>query len=142
MKCNVFIGQKYHRLLVVARPPGKAVCTCDCGGTTSVKPANLVTGHTKSCGCLSSEPGLKAAQIANNAARARLIGMKVGKLTILKFVRVDYRRTKSRGLRKRPITRFLCRCDCGTEKIVSGAKLQGNEVKSCGCVVVERAVRL
>lgn len=30
-------------------------CLCDCGRTTIVSVANLPNGHTKSCGCLSSE---------------------------------------------------------------------------------------
>ena len=28
------------------------VCSCACGKTTTKKGSNLVTGHTKSCGCL------------------------------------------------------------------------------------------
>lgn len=31
-------------------------------------------------------------------------------------------------------TLFLCRCDCGTEKIVSGQNLMRGHAKSCGCL--------
>lgn len=28
---------------------------------------------------------------------------------------------------------FLCRCDCGKEKLVSGFKLKNGKMSSCGC---------
>lgn len=31
-------------------------------------------------------------------------------------------------------TRWLCRCDCGNEKIISGKHLKSGAVISCGCV--------
>lgn len=60
-------GQKFGRLTVVSlkhkqyrREDGCVVkttwnCACDCGGTKPVTSSNLVTGHTRSCGCLSDE---------------------------------------------------------------------------------------
>lgn len=33
----------------------------------------------------------------------------------------------------RYVRRFLCRCDCGTEKIVQMAHLRSNHTTSCGC---------
>lgn len=33
--------------------------------------------------------------------------------------------------------RWLCRCDCGTEKSVIGAQLRAGKTKSCGCAVGE-----
>jgi len=36
---------------------------------------------------------------------------------------------------------FICRCDCGTEKIVLLQSLRAENTKSCGCLVIER-VRL
>ena len=33
--------------------------------------------------------------------------------------------------------RWLCRCDCGTEKIVRGNNLTSKAVKSCGCLAKE-----
>lgn len=29
---------------------------------------------------------------------------------------------------------WLCRCDCGTEVAVSGAKLRNGNTRSCGCL--------
>ena len=31
-------------------------------------------------------------------------------------------------------TRWLCKCDCGTEKIVFGINLRQGRTKSCGCL--------
>jgi hypothetical protein len=37
------------------------------------------------------------------------------------------------GNDKRGKTRWLCRCDCGVEKIVGGQALRDGAIKSCGC---------
>lgn len=34
---------------------------------------------------------------------------------------------------------YLCRCDCGTEKIVYAAALRSGDSSSCGCYSVERS---
>ncbi len=31
---------------------------------------------------------------------------------------------------------WLCRCDCGNEKVVRGSSLKGMKVKSCGCLAI------
>jgi len=56
-----FSGQKFERLLVIA-PIGEKLagttkyeCRCDCGEGTIVEISNLVSGNTKSCGCLYRE---------------------------------------------------------------------------------------
>lgn len=50
-------GQKYNRLLVIGdtiRKDGSyyCLCKCDCGSETLVRRSALVSGGTKSCGCL------------------------------------------------------------------------------------------
>jgi hypothetical protein len=39
----------------------------------------------------------------------------------------------------RPVRSFLCRCDCGTERIVRGDYLHRETSKSCGCLTKEVA---
>ena len=34
---------------------------------------------------------------------------------------------------------YLCRCDCGKEKIAKGVRLRNDSIKSCGCLRQERA---
>lgn len=61
---TVLIGQKFGRLEVIekhlrpknARPRGSVwLCKCDCGKYCLVRAKNLMSGHTKSCGCLHRE---------------------------------------------------------------------------------------
>lgn len=35
--------------------------------------------------------------------------------------------------------RWLCKCDCGTDRLVSGGSLRTGKTKSCGCLLRERA---
>ena len=37
---------------------------------------------------------------------------------------------------------YLCRCDCGTEKIVIGRNIKNGTSKSCGCLRRENAATL
>lgn len=37
-------------------------------------------------------------------------------------------------------TRWLCRCDCGTERVVPGVTLRGDRTHSCGCLKSEQNV--
>ena len=34
-------------------------------------------------------------------------------------------------------TAWVCRCDCGNEKIIQGWNLKSGQVKSCGCIIRE-----
>lgn len=52
-----------------------------------------------------------------------LIGEKYGMLTV-----IDQAPSTEKGQR-----RWLCRCDCGTEKIVMGSNLKRGTTVSCGC---------
>ena len=60
-----------------------------------------------------------------------LVGKKFGKLTVLKRVENDkYQRTK-----------WLCKCDCGNEVIVSANQLKRGKTKSCGCLRIEMQLK-
>lgn len=53
-------GEKFNHLTVIARAEnqGKRVmwrCKCDCGGEIITRGDSLQTGHTVSCGCISSQ---------------------------------------------------------------------------------------
>lgn len=53
-----YTGKKFGRLTVQKRIDGnctKYQCRCDCGNVVIVLSSNLITGATKSCGCLRSE---------------------------------------------------------------------------------------
>ncbi len=65
---------------------------------------------------------------------ARLINMmgkKSGRLTVL-----------SRESSKRNNAMWLCQCDCGNKKIVSGHDLRSGHTRSCGCLSRERTSKI
>ena len=53
------IGEKYGRLTILDilwdTKPTRALCKCDCGNDFIGAKADIVIGHTQSCGCLKSE---------------------------------------------------------------------------------------
>lgn len=56
-----------------------------------------------------------------------LIGKRFGRFTVVEFAGIH---TTPSGTRRRM---WKCRCECGTEKIVSEANLKNGSTKSCGC---------
>ena len=111
-------GQKFGRLTVLERAENKGKhtawrCRCDCGKFCVVTGHDLKNAHTKSCGCFK---------------RYDLTGQKFGRLTVLGLVEI-----------KRNQTYWLCRCSCGTEKVVCCRTLTSGHAKSCGCLNFENA---
>lgn len=53
------IGERYNRLTVITEYKNESRtirrCVCDCGNTVDATRTKLISGHTKSCGCLSRE---------------------------------------------------------------------------------------
>ena len=58
-------------------------------------------------------------------AALNLIGERFGRLTVIK--KCDYKINKGAV--------WLCQCDCGKTKEVSGKSLRSGTCKSCGCLV-------
>ena len=58
---ETIVGQKFGKLKVLEfygeadDRQSKFKCLCDCGKTTIVKKNKLISGHTRSCGCLRKE---------------------------------------------------------------------------------------
>lgn len=53
---NKILGRRFGRLLAVKYAPGARMeCVCDCGTSKTVYKASLVSGRTRSCGCLNRE---------------------------------------------------------------------------------------
>lgn len=69
------IGKKYNRLTVIGEySNGRRVirhCLCDCGNKTDVVLDKLVSGHTKSCGCLNHEKR-KTTPLKHGESKTRL----------------------------------------------------------------------
>jgi 5-methylcytosine-specific restriction endonuclease McrA len=72
--------------------------------------------------------------------KQRYINKKFGKLLVLKFV--EYRKDevlKNGKIKKAAF--YLCKCDCGNEKIIKGKFLSNKDTKSCGCLQPEITIK-
>ena len=96
-------------------------CKCDCGNETNVLAVELKIGHVKSCGCQ------RYSTAGHNFQD--LSGLKFGKLTVVERAKD---RQKASGNK---ITRWLCKCECGSVKIIDAFNLTSGKTKSCGCVL-------
>lgn len=114
------IGDRYGKLVVVSKadkPPHlKArgnywLCQCDCGGTTIQPTRVLNSGNTTSCGC---------------KIRPSIVGEKFGKLTVVEKIGTKGDKNKTRQT-------WLCKCECGGDRIVDTDSLKSGKTTSCGC---------
>lgn len=114
-------GKKFGRWTVI-RKMGvtkfrnvRWLCKCDCGVEKEVSSESLLKGKSRSCGCLKKEISTKINLID-------LIGKRFGRWVVIK-----------RAPTKNRVTFWLCKCDCGNEKEVSGNSLRKGDSISCGC---------
>ena len=101
------------------------ICKCQCGAIKSVSRSTLLSGESKSCGCLSREIHT---EINMNRAQQIEIGQRFGKLTAIK----DLGLKEYCGFMRR---HTLCQCDCGSDPISvpNNILLTGRKL-SCGCL--------
>lgn len=127
-------GQRFTRLVVLHRDgeftgkKTKWVCKCDCGNTKSVFRDSLVSGHTRSCGCLRKE--LAAAYPRHHVVS---VGDRFESVVVIERIG-----TKIYGNRKdSPNKVWKLLCDCGTYTEATSNQLKSGNKKSCGCRTVE-----
>ena len=118
-------GKTFGRLIVLSKDIEASkqhkraywLCQCSCGNKKTIAGLSLIRGATQSCGCLRNE------KVFN--ARAKMEeGKQYGKLTVLKM---DTERDKYGRIK------WICKCDCGNIKSISGADLRSGNTSSCGC---------
>ena len=109
-------GQRFGKLLAI-KPIRKSnqncwlwLCKCDCGNETLTSVNNLTSYNSTSCGC---------SRIKND-----LTGLQFGGLAVIK--RVDRNKHKEWC--------WLCRCVCGSTRVVATYDLKSGRAKSCGCL--------
>lgn len=108
------VGKRFGQLVVLEKAESNKynqtqyLCRCDCGRETVKLGSLLVSGKTTSCG------------------RKNLIGMRFGKWSVLE----EAEPIISNGKKGRA---YLCKCDCGTTKILQAKSLTGGQSLSCGC---------
>ena len=114
------IGKRFGKLVVIdytinARKRsqfGSYTCQCDCGNVCEVPRSLLLSGRKKSCGCRFED----------------LTGRRFGRWLVLRQVPSIL---ETNGAYR---YRYLCRCDCGTERIVIAGALRSGASRSCGCL--------
>lgn len=136
-------GQKFGRLTAIKRDENeyytkggtriyKWICKCDCGNDVIVERQSLISGHTKSCGCLQAEQqGISIEEYRerykniqdNNGKFIDLTGQRFGKLTVL-----------YRDYNSKKYTKWVCACDCGNVITVTRNNLISGHTQSCGCI--------
>jgi hypothetical protein len=119
-------GHKIGRLLIVKRVDKNRqgnytwLCNCDCGKSKIISSLGLLSGGTKSCGCLKAEA-------ASERMAVDMRGRLYGRLTAIEQA--------GTGAFNRLLWRF--RCECGQEVIRSGVSVRNCGTRSCGCLRVE-----
>ena len=110
-------GQTFSKLTVLYKVGDKGPgivwrCRCECGNEVDVQGYRLTQGQKKSCGCSRYH---KTAE--------DLTGRRFNHLTVISRF---HENSKTHA-------RWLCRCDCGNETVVTSDHLKSGNTTSCGC---------
>lgn len=99
-------------------------CVCECGNKSSPSEANLLSGKSKSCrNCSCKTKSEKQSK--------DLTGKRFGRLVVVA------RAFSNKKTNRQRLFFWLCKCDCGKEKIAQGYYLKSGTTNSCGCATSE-----
>lgn len=124
MKYIISPGQMFSRLEVIreaepVRGKRRALCRCKCGEETTVDLYKLVSGITKSCGCLGAE-------VASRPRAKDLTDRVFGRLTA---------KRRDGDKRRNGSAVWICECKCGKTIPVPARDLVDGNTRSCGCLL-------
>lgn len=127
---KVTVGQTFGQWTVLA-PAGTHpkyhqtmwLCQCECGTQRAVIQQSLRNGRSTGCGCRKRE------KVSAHTAGLVHPGDRFGKWTVLSEAAFH---VNPNGATQR---QWLCRCDCGTERVVIQWSLRNGDSVSCGCIV-------
>lgn len=115
------VGETYGRLTVLERLNERTnskrilyLCKCSCGNTVKRTVTNILGTKVPSCGCVQHE------------VKIGMVGKRFGRWTVIE-----------RASKEVKGVYWLCRCDCGTERVVNGRMLRTGCSVSCGCYARE-----
>ena len=97
---------------------GSYLCKCDCGNEIIAAKSELLAGKQNSCGCRYND----------------LSGQKFGRWFVEKYIG---KYTSPNGDTS---IQYLCKCDCGNERVVLAQSLLQGKSLSCGCYKPEDAM--
>lgn len=102
----------------------KWFCRCSCGNERATQRADLISGRSRSCGCLNAE-------LASQRARKDISGQRYGRAFAILPI----------GLTRRQSVIWECLCDCGNIFKTTTCQLASGKTQSCGCFRRETASR-
>lgn len=117
---KVSIGDVYGELTTIKELESRLnneiawLCRCSCGNETTATRGQLLNGRKKSCGCLRKKS-------PDNTID--MVGKKFGKLLVVERA----------GRTINDNANWLCKCDCGKDKVANGTSLRRGDTVSCGC---------
>lgn len=124
---EICLGDKFNRLTFiknVGHKNGIGLFKCLCGTEKVIKIYLVISGHSRSCGCLRSENCKKL-------SKKITVGKKFNNLTMVKYT--------GNIIKGKKICLF--KCDCGKfVEIISSSAVSGN-TKSCGCRKIASTIR-
>ncbi len=91
-------------------------CSCNCGNYINVNHSDLLSGNTKSCGCLNKE--------LLHRRSIDLTNQRFGNLTVLEIGSGNVE----------GVLYWKCKCDCGNIINVPSRNLREGKTISCGCI--------
>jgi hypothetical protein len=102
------------------------LCRCECGNENSISGSHLRQGRsTQCCQCADIEVG--------NKLTAKIKGQLFGRWKVIKYYSTN----------KRGQAIWLCQCECGNEKPISGSHLrQGKSTQCRPCADIEVGKKL
>jgi hypothetical protein len=115
------VGSVFGRLTVIHQSViagrGHSYCKCTCGHEKWIRNDRLTTAKypIRSCGCILSDK------------KRDFMGRVFGRLTVI----------AAKGKVNKNGYSWLCRCECGNEKVISTSNLTSNKTRSCGCYAME-----
>jgi hypothetical protein len=117
------INKKFGRWTVIGLSDIKnyMFCKCECGTEKNVKVSALISGDSKSCGCLSKE-------LTSQRNIIDISGQVFGNLVVIKRIE------KPKNIKGESVY-WQCQCICGKMINVSSWRLRSGTKKSCGCIV-------
>lgn len=115
-------GMKFGKLTILESIWSKepmVKCLCDCGNIVVLNRNSVITGHTRSCGCLQKETMTKI-RFQDDSGFVSDFGNEIIR---------PYKRNK------RGTLLWECKCgNCGNSFYAIPAKIKNNSIRSCGCI--------
>ena len=121
LRAKNVIGQQFERLLVLDEFKENGIrklrCKCDCGNEVVITKSDVLSGHTKSCGCYHSD-------ITSEKSKKDWTGF-VSNYGI-KIMKPSHKNSLGQWL-------WECECHCGNHFVTYPKWIANGHTTSCGC---------